>query len=582
MSSNRRNFLKTAAAAGGAAASASALAKASAARGPSGTAATKDNRPPFRLIWEGEWNDVPCSDYPLTPEKWAQESITPIVNTDVDALVYNLCSSDGYVAELENGERLLANVKQFDDSWIWRYRENTKRLIEAGANPPDLAVKYGRRYGLKILPAIRMNDAHDQYFLPEVSDFKLKNPQYLLGNPHWGKKEQKEYPLDKMECFTWGMFDFSHKAVRDHKLAIINEFATRWDNDGVMLDFDRDPMFFWPPQGGGGKPENREKMTDLIRSVRATLDKVETERGKKQFLMVRLIPSIEVCLERGLDVATWVKEGLVQVIIPGSGFAPLTLDPKPWLELVEGKECWIYPGNWHWRPTRETRAWAAQMLDQGAHGLYLFNWGHLLMGYRPGDRPPPPILGRTEWRNQGGSVWRSELDPDYYTTLSEIGDIRKVQFKAKTYLLDSHPHELIERHGRTRGKLFREYRAIDDVVLPITLSVGRHEVPFRIGDDLAAAQQAAFDPRARLKMVIVNTTHPDRFSVTLNDTPLDDATRTTRDVYIMNNFTRVEYPLPVEALERGKNRLRIEMHETNPQMRVDPVLDSVEIVIDYA
>ena len=153
MSSNRRNFLRTAAAAGGAAASASALAKASAARGPSGTAATKDNRPPFRLIWEGEWNDVPCSDYPLTPAKWAQESITPIVNTDVDALVYNLCSSDGYVAELENGERLLANVKQFDDSWIWRYRENTKRLIEAGANPPGSGGQVWAQVWVEDLPS---------------------------------------------------------------------------------------------------------------------------------------------------------------------------------------------------------------------------------------------------------------------------------------------------------------------------------------------------------------------------------------------------------------------------------------------
>ena len=143
-------------------------------------------------------------------------------------------------------------------------------------------------------------------------------------------------------------------------MAIINEFATRWDNDGVMLDFERDPMYFWPPQGGGAKPENTKKMTDLIRSVRATLDKVQAQRGKKQLLMVRGVANIQTCQERGLDIPAWVKEGLVQVIIPGAGYAPFTLDLQPWLELVEGKECWIYPSNNHWKHTDVTRAWALQ------------------------------------------------------------------------------------------------------------------------------------------------------------------------------------------------------------------------------
>lgn len=104
-----------------------------------------NEEPPFRLIWEAEWNDVPCSDYLLTPERWAKESFAPLANTHVDALAYNVCSSDGYIAQLENGELLLDDVEQLEDAWYWRYRENSKRLIKAGANPPDMAVKYGRK-----------------------------------------------------------------------------------------------------------------------------------------------------------------------------------------------------------------------------------------------------------------------------------------------------------------------------------------------------------------------------------------------------------------------------------------------------
>ena len=82
-------------------------------------------------------------------------------------------------------------------------------------------------------------------------------------------------------------------------------------------------------------------------------------------------------------------------------------------------------------------------------------------------------------------------------------------------------------------------------------------------------------------MMIVNHTHPDRFTVTLNDTLLNDDTRSSRDVYIMNNFSRVQYPIPLEALNRGRNTLKVHMTKTNPQMRPDPVLQSVDIFIDY-
>ena len=73
-----------------------------------------------------------------------------------------------------------------------------------------------------------------------------------------------------IDSFTWGMFDFAHKEVREHKLAIIEEFLTRWDNDGISLDFDRDPRYFKE----SGKAENAAMMTELIRNVKAIVDRL--------------------------------------------------------------------------------------------------------------------------------------------------------------------------------------------------------------------------------------------------------------------------------------------------------------------
>ena len=56
MKKGRRNFLRSSLTAAGAAAAAPLSAA---------TPAKVEVQPPFRLIFETEWNDIPCADYPL-------------------------------------------------------------------------------------------------------------------------------------------------------------------------------------------------------------------------------------------------------------------------------------------------------------------------------------------------------------------------------------------------------------------------------------------------------------------------------------------------------------------------------------
>jgi hypothetical protein len=527
--------------------------------------------PPFRLIFEAEWNDMPCADYPLTKERWVEECIRPLMSTQVDTLLYNLCSSDGYVCELKNGELLMDHFDQLADAWVWRYRENTKKLIAADANPPKLAVEYGHRLGLKVIPIVRMNDMHDMFFKYEVSRFKKQNPHLLLGygkypiNWETGFKGLPPELKKGMDSFTWGMFDFAHKEVREHKLAIIEEFITRWDNDGISLDFDRDPRYFKE----FGKAENAAVMTGLIRQVKATLDRTGQQRGRKLYFHVRVIPKIQACYDRGLDVVTWVKEGLVDAITPGCGYMTVSLDLKPWLELIEGKDCWIYPSSNHWRTTEETRAWAMLMYQRGAHGVNLFNYGHLLYGH---DAKTPP---QTERQN---TVWFSEVHPDYYRVLHEIRDTKSFEFKNKRYVLESVVHE---EHEGESGKAHRNFRATDAIVLPVRLELGKHSIPFGFADDLARARQDGATPQVTLRLKIVNYTQLDEFDVSINGKELPIQNRRTRAVFIMNNDTWVSYAVPDALLHLGENRLEVVVRKLNPQMAATPELKNVEVLVEY-
>ena len=526
---------------------------------------------PFRLIYEAEWNDIPCSDYPLTPETWVAESIRPLVNTQIDTLFYNLCSSDGFACELESGQILMDNFEKLGDAWVWRYRENTKNLVAHDANPPKLAVEYGHRLGLKVLPVVRMNDPHDQFFRYEVSAFKQENPHLLIGAKtgyvDWEKGFKGHPDKMSMDSFTWGLFDFVHREVREHKLAIIEEFATRWENDGISLDFERDPYLF----AEQGKSENAELMTGLIREVRGILDRASGKRGRKQYLHVRVLPDVRESYRRGMDVEKWIEEGLVDAVSPGCGYMTFSLDLREWKALVEEKDCWIYPCNNHWKTPEVTRAWAKHMYRQGADGLYLFNWGHLLHGF---DRHTQPS-------SEGsilGTVFYDDLHLRYYDSYRELGNPQAIAYGDSAYALESVPHEVVEGQG---GAHTREYRAIGAIELPIELSVGRHTCRLPFADDLESASGLGYRPVVSLRLKVENYTDPDELDVSINGSGLDPGTRTARAAFIMNNDTWITYRVESRFLRIGLNQLSIDVRALNPQMSVTPVLRNVELSVKY-
>ena len=218
-----------------------------------------------------------------------------------------------------------------------------------------------------------------------------------------------------------------------------------------------------------------------------------------------------------------------------------------------------------------TRAWAKLMYHRGAHGLQLFNYGHLLYGH---GKDTPPQSERT------GTVWYDDLHPDYYRVLREIHDPSAIAFLNCDYDLDSHPRA--PNQGAESGQNHRIYRGIDAIVLPVELSVGSHVIPFGIADDLEAARQRVLSPRVTLHLQVHNFTRPDEYKVSVNGSLLPGDARSTRAQFIMDNFTRMTYLLPPDVLRLGQNELKIEVERLNPAICVTPRLDHVEILVQYA
>jgi hypothetical protein len=248
----------------------------------------------------------------------------------------------------------------------------------------------------------------------------------------------------------------------------------------------------------------------------------------------------------------------------------LSQDLSPWLELVKDKPCWIYPACNKWKPLEVARAWSKLMWQRGADGLYLFNWGHLLYGH---DKQTPPTSD-----NRLGTVWFDEVHPDYYQILHEMGDPQKLAFRDDVYNLESISHEHRPGEG---AKNQRDSRGLHDITLPIDFSPGEHKLEFGFADDLPAAQERGMSPTVKLRMMIHNYTQPDEFEVSLNGKLLPTDSREERAQFIMDNWTWITYPLPLDDLNLGQNDLTFSVKSTNPGIEGDPRLDNVEVHVKY-
>lgn len=255
-----------------------------------------------------------------------------------------------------------------------RFR-NVEAMFAQGVDPYALMLAEAKKRGLEALLSYRMNDAHNLSFLH--CKFWLDHPEYRLG----------------------AAFDFGHQAVRDYTFRLIEEAVQRYDCDGIELDFNRFPTFF--QNGAGTEAERIEKINDLVHRVRQMLDAEGKKQGKRLVLAARVPISYQQCRQIGLDPVVWVKEGWLDFLTVSEFFVPTRYDlpVKPWKELI--KQVPIYGGMEYadgdpsklenFMTAAKYRRAARHLWNDGADGIYLFNWLHYADPQWGGKQFDPPI-----------------------------------------------------------------------------------------------------------------------------------------------------------------------------------------------
>lgn len=500
---------------------------------------------------------------PMTRETLETEYIDPLVGTNLRYLGWGVGPSSVLCYDSEVGTVFGRPIteQQWDlfrtgDRWV---HENLENIIAEGADPLDIAVEYGHANGLKVYARNQMNHEYgppkDDNFLwvGLVGEFNKQHPEFRIpGSTH---------------------LDFKHQEVRDFRLAVLREVAEK-GVDAVMADFTVYPPHFEEPDPAIG--------TQFIRDVRAMLDEVGEAQDREIELIVEL--PCRNTLEMGLDWRTWMREGLVDVIVPtrfrsGRKF-DLRIDEFVELGRETGTRVWGFILHFLGYVTTDLtpadeRKGLKRYSKPKTQGMF---FAQALMYHRAG-------VDGLEIAGSMGTEWAKR--PWY----SDLADPEKVLYADKHYTVDVDPYIPVEFDLPEEPPY-----------------VAESTVELRIADDVGAAREAGHEVEAELVFYSRGLEQVESLSIRINEhepliieggTPEEEAIQPP--IYWLENRAaylegaegryvseadwwrrgehRVEFD--VEYLRLGTNTIRFEYSTTTPAPEHEFRTSWIDVLIRY-
>ena len=254
-------------------------------------------------------------------------------------------------------------------------------MLDRDQQPLDVLIDQSRHRGMRFIAGFRMNDNHAH----QAKEQGVGIAAYIAAHPEWTLTAFPEGDYYNLSA----PLDFTFEEVREYVLGVMQEVAERFDIDGMEMCF-RDHAYF--PVNTGR--ERAHYMTDLVRRIHAMLEAQSKVRGRKILLGARLFSTLAECNDMGLDLETWIGEGLLDFVCPqDTMYADFSVPYPEFARLARQSECMLYPGLLPWTSVRarnrlnqipltsaNSRALAHTMYAAGADGISIYNhfcpmWG---------------------------------------------------------------------------------------------------------------------------------------------------------------------------------------------------------------
>ena len=449
----------------------------------------------------------------------AWRPIDEVAGTAVDTFIYGVERGDGLFHPSKVGMRFGADIQPFQQAPYWRVWENMQSLIDRGLDPLKVLIDRAHDKGMEFFASMRM------------SSYGGMDPKFRVPEGR-------------------GM---AHQEVRDHQFAVLEELATAYEVEGVELDFAAAP---------GGmplclRPEDVEEYTPVLTDyVRRISGMVRGRAGKPGQVGARVYPTEAMCRERGLDVRTWLNEGLVDFVVPLL-YLDFTMDPDMPIE-------WIVE--------------AAHAKDISVYGMlqpYVKDEasGSAVRVYPDAETARAVVANHWARDVDGIYAWfmRWPLDDAQRRILAELDDPDLIQEGNKRYV-----------------QRLRSERAVElgyDATLPLKIPEARrdkrYQIPFTIADDIEGSPGRI--RQVRLQLQVNNLVSADRLTVLLNGQSLAGET-------CLRDFSWHVAPYQGQMLEfhlsgvlphKGSNVLEVSLEERPGLMAGGVSIEHLELYVEY-
>lgn len=255
-----------------------------------------------RIIMNNDGNDFapPWPDDPGKASEFLNKRTTPLIGSQVDSIFY--CTG------------------------VFNFYKHPSRETELfrglpGVDPLKMMIEYCKKNQFEIFWSMRMNDSHDSGRSVPLCEWKKAHPEYLVG------KRDDNFPYG---CNRWSSVNYGLQEVRNKVYRILHDICSRYDVEGLELDFFRHPVLFSPQMTGEPVTQAQcDKMTGLLRRIRKMTVEMGLMKQHPILISIRIPDSVDYCKALGIDLIKWLEEDLIDIIV-GGGYFKL----EPWENLV--------------------------------------------------------------------------------------------------------------------------------------------------------------------------------------------------------------------------------------------------------
>ena len=500
-------------------------------------AGQKVQKPRIMFYHDGRHPLIYMYEPPMQKEE-CEAAVDELLGTPVEALMFTMGDGRTVLHDTQVGELWGDHVKKWPHLIFRRAYQNAKSLIQAGHDPLRVVCDRAHRRGMFVYPVLLVQQGTGKRGRDvRSSEFRFNNRHLEIGA---GGGIDPGFP-------GFHGLDFKHEAVRQERFALIEESLNRYPLDGFELQLNYMPYYFRPDEVESGS----RIMTEWIRRVYQAVK----QSGEQRELALRVPASLDQCESVGLDIREWLRQGIVDVLIPqGPGRFDQMLDLAPVLEAARGSTCRIHgylPSTVDSDRLLEstlpmTRAAACNLWDQGVHGLYVAQWFN-------------------NW----------PYGSSFYERLREIPHPEVMAPQDKYYFVQTVTGRYPDRPGRQ---------------LPADLKVNRPvTVKFSITDELPRWEKVGRVHEVLLRIRLDNTTEVDRIDFRLNGKPLPHSR-----LRKINEMFKVQVPRfyqfgywfvykldPTHWPTKGLNRLEVELRRRDPEVTPQIAVRNVELEVKY-